>query len=99
MLQFCEALCQTLCQAVLKNAVSAHQVAYAAAVQLLAAVLLQARLRSTLRAELGAFIPLLLLRPLETDRCTPLPKVALVLGIESRLHACILRWAPGRSEL
>ena len=66
--QFCEALCQTLCQAMLRNAVSVYAQAHAAAVQLLQGVLLQPPLRACLKAEMGAFIPLLLLRPLEADR-------------------------------
>ena len=52
----------------LRNAVSVYDEAHGAAVRLLACVLRQPSLRASLKAELGAFIPLLLLRPLEQER-------------------------------
>lgn len=47
---------------------SPYDEAFAAATKLFTAVLVQPKLRGGLRAELGAFFPLLLLRPLEGDR-------------------------------
>ena len=38
------------------------------AARLFSGILLQPRLRTGLKAELGAFYPLLLLRPMENDR-------------------------------
>lgn len=67
-MQFCEQLCQALCGAMLRNAVSVYDEAHGAAVRLLACVLGQPSLRASLKAEAGAFIPLLLLRPLEQER-------------------------------
>lgn len=52
----------------LRNAVSVYDEAHTAAVRLLACVLAQPNLRASLKAEMGAFVPLLLLRPLEQDR-------------------------------
>ncbi|KAK9788000.1 hypothetical protein WJX73_004027 [Symbiochloris irregularis] len=66
--QFCEQLCQALCGAMLRNAVSVYDEAHRASVRLLACVLEQPSLRSSLKAEMGAFVPLLLLRPLEQER-------------------------------
>jgi hypothetical protein len=47
---------------------SPYDEAFTAATKLFTAVLLQPKLRGGLKAELGAFFPLLLLRPLEADR-------------------------------
>ncbi|KAK9804748.1 hypothetical protein WJX72_003264 [[Myrmecia] bisecta] len=66
--EFCEQLRQPLCLALLRNCMSPFDEAFAAATRLFNATLLQAKLRNGLKAELGAFYPLLLLRPLETDR-------------------------------
>lgn len=43
--------------------------AYGLAARLFGGLLLQRRLRTGLKAELGAFYPLLLLRPMESDKC------------------------------
>ena len=69
--QFCEQLRQPLCLALLRNCTSPYDEAYSAAARLFGAILLQPRLRSGLKAELGAFYPLLLLRPLEAERPEP----------------------------
>lgn len=66
--QFCEQLRQPLCLALLRNCMSPYDEAFTAATKLFTAVLLQPKLRGGLKAELGAFFPLLLLRPLEADR-------------------------------
>ncbi len=67
-LQFCEQLRQPLCLALLRNCMSPYDEAFTAATRLFTAVLLQPKLRGGLKEELGAFFPLLLLRPLEADR-------------------------------
>lgn len=69
-MQFFEQLRQPLCLALLRNCMSPYDEAFAAATKLFTAVLVQPKLRGGLRAELGAFFPLLLLRPLEADRYT-----------------------------
>lgn len=69
--QFCEQLRQPLCLALLRNCMSDFAEAYSAAGRLFAAVLLQPRLRLAAKAEMGAFYPLLLLRPLEAERPEP----------------------------
>lgn len=69
--QFCEQLRQPLCLALLRNCLSDFAEAYSAAGRLFAAVLLQPRLRAAAKAEMGAFYPLLLLRPLEAERPEP----------------------------
>lgn len=66
--EFCEQLRQPLCLALLRNCMSPYDEAFTAATKLFTAVLLQPKLRGGLKAELGAFFPLLLLRPLEADR-------------------------------
>lgn len=66
--QFCEQLRQPLCLALLRNCMSPYDEAFAAATKLFTAVLVQPQLRGGLKAELGAFFPLLLLRPLEADK-------------------------------
>ncbi|KAL0043362.1 hypothetical protein WJX79_002614 [Trebouxia sp. C0005] len=66
--EFCEQLRQPLCLALLRNCMSPYDEAFSAATKLFTAVLLQPKLRGGLKAELGAFFPLLLLRPLEADR-------------------------------
>lgn len=50
---------------------SPYDEAFAAATRLYAGILVQPRLRAGLKAELGAFYPLLLLRPLESERPEP----------------------------
>jgi hypothetical protein len=53
------------------NSVVCHQLRcpwYMQAARLFGGLLLQPRLRTGLKAELGAFYPLLLLRPMENDR-------------------------------
>ena len=67
-LQFCDQLKQPLCLALLRNCMSPYDEAFAAATKLFTALLLQPKLRGGLKAELGAFFPLLLLRPLEADK-------------------------------
>ena len=67
-LQFCDQLKQPLCLALLRNCMSPYDEAFAAATKLFTAVLLQPKLRGGLKAELGAFFPLLLLRPLEAEK-------------------------------
>ncbi|KXZ56613.1 hypothetical protein GPECTOR_1g552 [Gonium pectorale] len=62
---------QPLCLALLRNASPAEPAAFGLAVKLLSAVLLQPKLRKGLKAELGAFYPLLLLRPLEVEALGP----------------------------
>ena len=64
---FCRHLRQPLCLALLRNCAAADPQAYALAVRLLSAILALPRLRLGLRAELGAFLPLLVLRPLEQE--------------------------------
>lgn len=64
---FCRHLRQPLCLALLRNCAANDPAAYALAVRLLSAILSLSRLRLGLRAELGAFYPLLVLRPLEQD--------------------------------
>ena len=66
--QFCGQFKQPLCLALLRNCVSPYDEAFTAATKLFAAVLMLPKLRSGLKAELGAFLNLLLLRPLETDK-------------------------------
>ncbi len=67
-MQFCGQFKQPLCLALLRNCVSPYDEAFSAATKLFAAVLMLPKLRSGLKAELGAFLNLLLLRPLETDK-------------------------------
>jgi hypothetical protein len=64
---FCRHLRQPLCLVLLRNCAAADPAAYALAVRLLGSILSLPRLRLGLRAELGAFYPLLLLRPLEQE--------------------------------
>lgn len=64
-----EQLRQPLCLALLRNCTSPYDDAYALATRLFSALLLRQRLREGLKAELGAFYPLLLLRPMESDKC------------------------------
>jgi hypothetical protein len=68
---FCRHLRRPLCLALLRNCATNDAAAYALAVRLLAAILSLPRLRLGLRAELGAFYPLLVLRPLEQDDPAP----------------------------
>lgn len=68
---FCRHLRQPLCLALLRNCAANDPGAYALAVRLLAAILALPRLRLGLRAELGAFYPLLVLRPLEQEAPDP----------------------------
>lgn len=68
-LQFCEQLRQYLWPALLRNSLSPYREAFLAVTKLLAAILLQPKLRAGLKVEIGAFYPLMLLRPLEADRC------------------------------
>lgn len=62
---FCRQLRQPLCLALLRNCASPDPTAFQLAVRLLTAILALPRVRLGLRAELGAFYPLLVLRPLE----------------------------------
>jgi hypothetical protein len=66
--EFAAQLRQPLCLVMLRNAAAPAEPAAAAAVRILTAVLASRRLRSGLKAEVGALFPLLLLRPLETER-------------------------------
>lgn len=66
--EFAEQLRQPLCLALLRNCTSPYDEAYSLAARLFGGLLLQPRLRTGLKAELGAFYPLLLLRPMENDR-------------------------------
>jgi brefeldin A-inhibited guanine nucleotide-exchange protein len=68
---FCRHLRQPVCMALLRNCASNDPAAYVLAVRLLAAILSLPRLRLGLRAELGAFYPLLVLRPLEQEAPEP----------------------------
>jgi brefeldin A-inhibited guanine nucleotide-exchange protein len=68
---FCRHLRQPLCLALLRNCATNDPAAYALAVQLLASILALPRLRLGLRAEIGAFYPLLVLRPLEQGAPEP----------------------------
>ena len=90
--QFCEQLCQALCSAMLRNAVSVYDEAHAAAVRLLACMLGQPPLRASLKAEMGAFVPLLLLRPLEQERQAPRPQ-SLRVSMHAFCDACAGCWA------
>jgi brefeldin A-inhibited guanine nucleotide-exchange protein len=76
---FCRHLRQPLCLALLRNCAASDPAAYALAVRLLGSILSLPRLRLGLRAELGAFYPLLLLRPLEHD-APDLANLAAALG-------------------
>ena len=76
--QFCERLRQPVCLALLRNCLSPYAEAAGGAARLFAALLSAPRLRAGLKAELGAFYPLLLLRPLETDTCVPMCFVAFL---------------------
>lgn len=67
-LQFCEQLRQYLWPALLRNSLSPYREAFVAVTKLLASILSQQRLRAGLKVEIGAFFPLMLLRPLEADR-------------------------------
>ena len=67
-MQFCEQLRQYLWPALLRNSLSPYREAFAAVTQLLASILTQQRLRAGLKVEIGAFYPLILLRPLEADK-------------------------------
>lgn len=66
--QFCEQLRQYLWPALLRNSLSPFREAFAAVTRLLASTMLQQRLRAGLKTEIGAFYPLMLLRPLEASR-------------------------------
>ncbi|KAG2495708.1 hypothetical protein HYH03_006308 [Edaphochlamys debaryana] len=68
---FVRHLHQPVCLALLRNCSPADPAAFALAVRLLTAVLMQPKLRRGLKAELGAFYPLLLLRPLEGELASP----------------------------
>ena len=77
-LQFCDQLRQYLWPALLRNSLSPYREAFTAVTHLLSAILVQPRLRAGLKVEIGAFYPLIILRPLETDRYEQL-KVSLCL--------------------
>jgi hypothetical protein len=67
--EFAAQLRQPLALVLLRNCLAPADAAAAAAVRILCAVLASSRLRAGLKAEVGALFPLLLLRPLEADRC------------------------------
>lgn len=67
--EFCIQLRQPLCLALLRNCTSSHAEIYTLTVRLLGIVLGKPRLRAALKAELGALYPLLVLRPIEAERC------------------------------
>jgi hypothetical protein len=56
---------QPLCITLLRNCAAADPAAFQLAIKLLFAIMMQPRLRQNLKAELGAFYPLFVLRPLE----------------------------------
>ncbi len=76
---FCRHLRQPLCLALLRNCAASDPTAFQLAVALLGAILTLPRLRLGLRAELGAFYPLLVLRPLEQEAPDP-ANLATALG-------------------
>ncbi len=63
--EFAAELRQPLCLALLRNCLSPFDAAYGAAVKLFNALAAAGRLRAGLKAELGALLPLVLLRSLE----------------------------------
>ncbi|BDA49435.1 probable Brefeldin A-inhibited guanine nucleotide-exchange protein [Coccomyxa sp. Obi] len=80
--EFCDQLRSPLCLTLLRNCTSPYDEAYSAAARLFTAVLLQPKLRSGLKAEMGAFYPLLLLRPLEAERPEPGQLMAALSALE-----------------
>ncbi|KAK9904753.1 hypothetical protein WJX75_001787 [Coccomyxa subellipsoidea] len=80
--EFCDQLRSPLCLTLLRNCTSPYDEAYSAAARLFTAVLLQPKLRSGLKAEMGAFYPLLLLRPLEAERPEPGQLLAALSALE-----------------
>ncbi|GFR41199.1 hypothetical protein Agub_g1869, partial [Astrephomene gubernaculifera] len=79
--EFVRPLHQPLCLALLRNSSPADPPAFGLALRLLTALLMLPKLRRGLKAELGAFYPLLLLRPLEGEQLGPpeLPAAAACL--------------------
>ncbi|GLI68912.1 hypothetical protein VaNZ11_013463 [Volvox africanus] len=66
--EFVRHLHRPLCLMLLRNCSPSEATAFQLALKLLTALLLQPKLRKGLKAELGAFYPLLLLRPLEVEQ-------------------------------
>lgn len=79
---FCRQLRQPLCMALLRNCANNDPAAFDLAVRLLSSILSLPRLRLGLRAELGAFYPLLILRPLEQEAPEPANLAAALSSIQ-----------------
>ncbi|KAG1671977.1 hypothetical protein FOA52_013349 [Chlamydomonas sp. UWO 241] len=76
--EFCRHLRQPLCITLLRNCSTTDAPAFALAIKLLVTVMMKRKLRTMLKAELGAFYPLFVLRPLELGR-QDLPTLHTVL--------------------
>lgn len=77
--EFCRHLTQPLAITLLRNCSAADGATFQLAIRLLVTIMLKSKLRRLLKAELGAFYPLFILRPLETGR-HDLPTLHTVLG-------------------
>ncbi|CAD7697716.1 unnamed protein product [Ostreobium quekettii] len=68
---YCDHLRRPLCMVLLRNCNTSEVKAFQFAVRLYISIILQRQLRLWMKAELGAFYPLLLLRPIETGPLEP----------------------------